>query len=267
MSIRLAQLQRRVEELEQTANRIQELAQRHAQLQDVQPELQNITQQWYRGARELLTTNGFSGLAEFESCYEDYRDTLVAGKKDRVRVRSDIETFTRITATGSQGFTSVEGGLQNYKLFLERLRKARALVLSCSEEIKSRELPIKSQLSFEVADDEFTTAVEMLDTATDETLIRAAGVIGRVALERHLWTVTELHNVTITKNPPHKKRADTQDLLTALGKARVITAIQKSELDGLFTVGNNCAHPKEQVNKTDVQRLLARGRELASVIS
>jgi hypothetical protein len=47
----------------------------------------------------------------------------------------------------------------------------------------------------------------------------------------------------------------------------VINAIQKAELDGLFKIANNCAHPKESVQKADVKRLIERAREMASVIS
>jgi hypothetical protein len=54
--------------------------------------------------------------------------------------------------------------------------------------------------------------------------------------------------------------------MATLVKHGVLTAIQKSELDGLFAIGNNCAHPKETVRAQDVDRLIVRGRELASVI-
>jgi hypothetical protein len=87
-----------------------------------------------------------------------------------------------------------------------------------------------------------------------------------VALERHLWTIVDSYGLVVVKNPPTKKKADTQDLLNTLVKASVVTPIQKSEMDSLFTIGNNCAHPKELVIKTDVERLIGRGRELASVI-
>jgi predicted transcriptional regulator len=58
-------------------------------------------------------------------------------------------------------------------------------------------------------------------------------MIGRVALERHLFTVAEAKAVTIEVNPPTKK-ATAQDAMNSLGKAGVITKIQKSELESLF---------------------------------
>ena len=56
------------------------------------------------------------------------------------------------------------------------------------------------------------------------------------------------------------------DVLQALQKSSVITAIQKSHLESLFKVANNCAHPKEAVIYGDVERLIREGRQLASVI-
>lgn len=147
------------------------------------------------------------------------------------------------------------------------MHAARALLIAVADEIESRELPLKTQLSFAISADELDRASELVDVSSgDEALLRAAGVVGRVALERHLWTVADSHSLTVAKNPPTKKKADTQDILSTLVKASVVTPIQKAELDGLFTIGNNCAHPKETVNKADVERLISRGRELASMI-
>jgi len=57
-----------------------------------------------------------------------------------------------------------------------------------------------------------------------------------------------------------------EDVMQTLQKNGVITAIQKSQLDALFRVANNCAHPKETVKQSDVERLIRDGKQLASVI-
>lgn len=97
-------------------------------------------------------------------------------------------------------------------------------------------------------------------------LIRASGVVARVALERHLFTVIDVRNLTIIINPPNKKKPEANDAIVTLVKNTVINAIQRSELESLFIVGNHCAHPRETVTKEDVKRLIDRGRELASII-
>jgi hypothetical protein len=100
----------------------------------------------------------------------------------------------------------------------------------------------------------------------DETFVRTAGMVARVALERHLFTVADSRSLAIIKNPPNKKAADMEDILQTLQKASVITAIQKSQFDSLFKVANNCAHPKEAVTETDVERLIREGKQLTALI-
>ena len=50
----------------------------------------------------------------------------------------------------------------------------------------------------------------------------------------------------------------------------MITAAESAEADfqdgRRFAIANNCAHPKEQIKPDDVERLIKRGRELASNI-
>jgi hypothetical protein len=135
------------------------------------------------------------------------------------------------------------------------------------EEVNSRELPIKTELSFHVSANEFETAKGIFDQySNDEVPLRVSGVIARIALERHLLTVLETRNILIVKNPPHKKSHDFNDITTTLQKNSIITPNQKSELDSLYGKGNNCAHPRETVEASGVKQLIERGRELASMI-
>lgn len=242
MNSKLLQLSQRIDALESLANEVADLAMRQSKSEFVQPELNTKGQRWYRGARELILQQGSSSLREFDLCYVEMRAIINGGT----------------LVFGSQSF---------YSDFYNSFRTARALLIAVSDEIESRELPLRTQLSFAVSADEFDCASELVNSSNgDEALLRAGGVVGRVALERHLWVVVDAHGLTVSKNPPTKKKADTQDLLTTLVKASVITPIQKSEFDSLFAIGNNCAHPKEVVIKEDVERLISRGREIASII-
>jgi hypothetical protein len=64
--------------------------------------------------------------------------------------------------------------------------KARAMVLALEWELLSRELPVKTELSFEVVASEMDAATDLLSNAKgDETFVRTAGMVARVALERH----------------------------------------------------------------------------------
>jgi hypothetical protein len=116
-------------------------------------------------------------------------------------------------------------------------------------------------LSYALAADEFEKAQGLLDDGKgDEPIMRASGVVVRVALERHLFTVAEARNLTIILNPPTKRKADVADVLNTLVKSGAMTSVQRSHLDSLFAIANNCAHPKETVRVEDVQRLINDGR-------
>ena len=146
-------------------------------------------------------------------------------------------------------------------------QKARALLRSVIDEILSRELPVKTQLSFELVAEEFTTAETiLLEAKGQEVFYRVSGVIARVALERHLFTVADQRGIVITVNPPHKKKPEAQDTIVSLRKAGVITAIQQSQLETLFKIGNNCAHPQDIIDPADVEKMINDGKQLASVI-
>ncbi len=70
MPTSLQALQQRVDELEQRAGEVLRLAEQLRDGKPVQPELSIKGQRWYRGARELLVQQQFSGLDEFVGCYD-----------------------------------------------------------------------------------------------------------------------------------------------------------------------------------------------------
>lgn len=178
MNTRLVQLQQRIHQLETVAEEIVPLVERYYQDDhSADRDLSLKGQQWYRGCRELLAQNKLSSLREFEECYfsssERYADH-----------HCDLEPVLSARSRQNIGMRLEE--------FEEGFRKARSLVRASEDELLSRELPILTRLSFSVAENEFETA-EMLVTEnrSNEVMIRASGVIGRVALERHLWTVAD----------------------------------------------------------------------------
>ena len=256
MSTKLIQLQHRVKQVEALADEVQDLAERHLKGEAVLTELSVKGQQWYRAARELLVQSQFSGLQELEHCNSHWVK-LNGGQRQAF---TDIERFIIFPLEDR----SKE---DHYRLFARLFAKARSLVLSVEQELLSRELPIVTQLSFAVAADEFDTAEALFhDGKADEAVLRASGVVAHVALERHLFTVADQRGLSIIVNPPTKKKADVSDALNTLVKANVVTPVQRSHLDSLFSVANNCAHPKEAIRPEDVERLITDGRRLASAI-
>ena len=249
MTTKLIQLEQRISELERLAQEVANLSDQFFQGGKVQPELSTKGEKWYRGARELLVQHSSSGVNRFDDCYSGGHWTI-----------ESVIHHERFEAEPNERQLCI-------KWFKQHLQHARSLVISLVEEVKSRELPVRSALSFALSADEFDTAQELLTAANDdESLLRAAGVVARVALERHLFTVAESRNIAIQVNPPNKQKPEAADAMMALYKSAVITAIQQSELLSLFKIANNCAHPKETVKSADVRRLIERSRELAALI-
>jgi hypothetical protein len=248
MRTKTHRFQQRLEELEKLAGELQELAEEHFHSDSAtgaQPTLAIKGQRWYRGARALLEEYEFSDLGRFDVCFRSslgWEEYVLLPKYD------------------------LHGDYAKRRHFKESFLEARSLLHGAFEELISRELSVVSELSFAVATDEFETASSLFEASEDEPIVRASGVVARVALERHLFTVAEARSIQIQLNPPTKKKADVSDLLVTFVRTRFITATQKSELDWLFSIGNNCAHPKESVKREDVRKLIARGKELAAVI-
>lgn len=257
MMSRLIQVLSRVREIEAMAHDLAALAERRFQGQNVQPQFSVKGQQWYRAARELLVQAQFSGIQEFTDCY----DGSIERHGKKVRAFTDIER----TIAMPDGHPI---DADHVRLFTAFFNKARSLVLALEQEILSRELPVVTQLSFSLAADEFEKAEILFNESRgDEVLVRVSGVLARIALERHLFTVVDVRGLKLTVNPPHKKKPDVEDVLNSLVAANVITAVKRSHFGSLFAVANNCAHPKETVKPEDVQRLIREGRtEAASVL-
>jgi inorganic triphosphatase YgiF len=248
----LVQLKERVRELDVLADEVLLLAERLSKMdRGAQPDLAIKGQQWVRGARALMEAQHYSGLKEFDASYESHNNPNA-----RQYLVADV----------------IEHGAQSnlpycFGTFRRDLLAMRALLHALESELESRELPVKTALSLDVASSEIETAQQLLDDAKGaEVFLRAAGVIARIALERHLFTVADSRSLPIIKNPPNKRHPDVEDVLQTLQKNSLITAIQKSQFDSLFKIANNCAHPKEAVVATDVERLIRDGKQLAALI-
>lgn len=256
MSTNLLQLQKRIEELEALANSVFALADELRSGKTTQPELEIKGQQWYRGVRELLQQHNFSGAKEFE-------DLFYGRIEHNGRPMTRGMTIDRFI--GLDPGASATGDFVNF--FSKPFQKGRALLLSLEEEILSRELPVLSQLSFAISASELVTAETLLaQHGGNEAILRASGVVARVALERHLFCVINARSIPLIVNPSTKKKPDVEDALNTLVKANVITAVQKAHFDSLFKVANNCAHPKEAVTEADVIRLIRDGKAAAAAV-
>lgn len=259
MPVSLDALHRRIQELERLADEVLAIAEQASSGRPVKDELARKGQQWYRGARAFLVEHESSSLAEFDACYDTSKrpDAPRGGGRPPMRQLGDIESYTAQGVTNSSTF----------EIFKGEFRKARALVAALVEEVASRALSLRSQLSLEVTADELDAAQALLaDWGGREVIMRAAGVVARIALERQLFTLADTKSVAITKNPPTKPKATADDVLVSLQRGNVITALQKRQIEDLLAVGNACAHPEHPVTYEDVQRLIREGKQIAATL-
>lgn len=220
-------------------------------------------------AQRRVREQGFSGLDEFDACYDtSLRPDAVRPNGRRFRWHTDIGLYLgKAPGVSGQIWMNELEAKEQFAAFYALFQRARALVVSVIDETASRALPMRTQLSLAVSADELDKAEEMLSHwGGEEVLLRASGVIARVALERHLFTLAETKAVTIVVNPPSKKTPGVEDVLVSLEKAGVISPIQRAQFDSLFKIANACAHPRERVTEGDVKRLIGEGRQLASVL-
>ncbi len=260
MSSKLTQLDKRVEELNQLGIEVMRLGKLLSDGKWLEGSgIRERGEEFYRGSRALLEAHEFSGLRDFDWCYYAYYSDPTDAGKTKISF-SCISYFIHNTILTESHVRTI------YPHFAATMAKAIALLKACVAEVKSRELAIKSELSFVVAGDEFETAQEMLNLSMDETIVRASGVVARVALERHFRTVAEERNVVVVKNPPTKAHADFSDIILSLRKALVITEVQRSRLETLYKIGNNCAHPREVVSPGDVEVLIRDGKSFTALI-
>lgn len=252
MTTHFTHLEKRIADLELLANEVLDLASKATEGKLVSIQLATKGEEWYRGARSILVTNEFSGLTEFDWCYKSY---LVLDGKSQL-ITWDIGYFIHQSPSyyGSMSMKS------SFPFFCQNMTKARALLRSCVAELESRAIPMWTELSFIVAADEFNTAESLIQNSTEETIVRASGVIARVALERHLLTVAQAKGIQLKSKPV------ASDIVNELAKHSVVTPIQKGNLEALFRIGNNCAHPKEAVKVEDVKDLIRRGREMTEMV-
>jgi hypothetical protein len=188
MRTKTHRFQQRLEELEKLAGELQELAEEHFHSDSAtgaQPALAIKGQRWYRGARALLEEYEFSDLGRFDVCFRSslgWEEYVLLPKYD------------------------LHGDYAKRRHFKESFLEARSLLHGAFEELISRELSVVSELSFAVATDEFETASSLFEASEDEPIVRASGVVARVALERHLFTVAEARSIQIQLKSSHQEK-------------------------------------------------------------
>jgi hypothetical protein len=170
MRTKLIQIEQRIAELEKMAREIEASARKFyssTKHKGVQPQLSIKGQTWYLAAHGLI-----------EELYREKVEWLEYRYSGSSGMHSFLNTMEHEWIEQS-----------DYNSFKGSFAEARGLLLGSLERVKSLELDTLIQLSSALVSDEFETAGQLFDAANgDESILRAAGTVARVALERHLHT-------------------------------------------------------------------------------
>jgi hypothetical protein len=101
----------------------------------------------------------------------------------------------------------------------------------------------------------FDSLLEQGEYLLREGYTLAAGVLGRAVLEEHLRALCHNANLTLTAARPTLVH-----LYQALEQAKLLTAIDRSHVQALATIGNAAAH-NQSVGRDEVERLLRDVRD------
>jgi len=185
-------------------------------------------QSWYREARELLRANDFSGFSEFEQAYGGPGDNFDFYINHYEQPPSDPYD-------------------PDYeKHFKKPLDVQIALLGALPSEIQGKSINYLRALSSEISIDELEQAKTLLSNGFE----RAAGVVARVSLERHIKSIYQT-TISVSSIPKFDQ------CIIELTKKGVFEERQRKQLAALYNVGSDCAHAGKTVEKEEIAKLIS----------
>lgn len=189
----------------------------------LQEQLKEEYEYWYARAEELVSTYLPQRLDEFE------------------RRRGDVKDYIRLNKNAKFGPERYVSSASGY--FADQ----RNIVKAIPGKIEVEKLKLRRQISETFSMEELQQARELLD----EDLIRAAGVLAGVALERHLQTECDGADLQYSHDDGIASLAQT------LFSAGEINKTSLSNLETLGQIRNDCTHANPtEPNKHRVGKLI-----------
>lgn len=202
------------------------------------PSLRQRYQVWYTKANITINKILPNRYDEFVECYK------CSKRKD-----IDYSNFSmydyiiglRITRGGTNVFNPKTAGLMK---FVNQIN----IVKSISDNADNVLFDIKSNIEFEILDDELSSSKKLLKKG----YLRSSGALCGVILERHFSTVLKNHNLIIKKKEPCI--SDYNDLFKQEG---VYDIVNWRFIQHLGDIRNLCDHNKDrEPNKDEVEELI-----------
>jgi hypothetical protein len=214
----------------------------------IRANLMSLSQKWFRGGSQFLKNHDFSSPDSFRTAYVTQQLSEITNSY--YSVQNVLEAPLTQTLDKDQLLD-----------FFSAWHRAKCILDSVLFELEMKAPSLIRSLKREAVQEEFDWARDILDQANGEqVLVRVSGSLARVALERLLLALVEKNNLhaILGRRQGSLPHAKADHLIETLSEGSVISSTEKKDLNLLFAVGNDCAHPKE-INAMDVQKLVLGG--------
>lgn len=205
------------------------------------PEFNKAYQSWYSECLALIKQLLPDRLNDFIRLYEKPK-----GRKDigfeNYRIEDALQGL-RVTRYGDEVIADPKSAMTH-------LEQQVAILNSIKGRFESSLYDIRQLVQADLFDSELDAARELLK----HKFMRAAGAIGGVVLEKHLYAVCVAHNIKITKQHP-----SIADLNDALKNSAVIETPQWRFHQHLADIRNLCDHNKSAEPSVDQVNDLIEG--------
>jgi len=148
------------------------------------------------------------------------------------------------------------------------------IVLSVPEVVRTRALRLQKLIGADIISADLDRAERQLDVkgTIRDAIIRAAGVIAAVALEKYLKLVADEYNSRCASEQEAIDYTDEDGIVEMAGKLRQVNLLEHTELaifKQLDTTHQNCVHPPggdiNEPTDTEVALLIQKAREYVNM--
>lgn len=220
-------IKQRVEDLVEDAKKIDELAVKLQSDLSVRQILLTEHQKWYRTVRALMKVNEFSGLLEFDEAYGG--------------PGNNFDYY--INYYDSSPSDVYDPNYENH--FKIPFDTQVALLSALPSEIQGKNVSFLRTLSSDISTSELEEAQKLLENNFE----RAAGVVARVALERHIKTI---YQTEIGAQPIPKF----DQCIIELTKKGIFEERHRKHLAAIYNIGSDCAHAGKNITKEEIAQLI-----------
>lgn len=214
------------------------------------PNFKNNYQAWYSKSQTLIKQVMPGRLADFMSYFGSPKE------------RKEITFQNYMIRDYLQGLEVTRGPekhvIASGRAAIPEFQQQLYIVMAAKSMLNSTLMDLTSILQADL----FDTEVEESEALAKAGHLRAAGVICGVVIEKHLYHVCEIHNISVRKRNPN-----ISDFNQTLRDASVIEVPQWRYIQHLADIRNICGHKKErEPTKEEIDDLIVGTKKVLKTV-